>query len=164
MRVSWDRTATIVLAAALAVGCAAAPRPIAPSASHAEIDPTTALRDRARVDLGCARASLVELGEGHVAVAGCGAQREYRRVCAARGCEWFALDDLAIRASFELECPVSSLEVVTLGASSRGVIGCGMRATYVLVCQSEGCHWLPSSVHRSHLFDQPTAPASSRLP
>ncbi|MDQ3036371.1 MAG: hypothetical protein M3Y87_28495, partial [Myxococcota bacterium] len=107
------------------------------------------LRERASVELGCERMRIVELGPHHVAAAGCGAQREYRRICGSRGCEWISIDDLAIRASFELECPVSELQIVTLGGSSRGAIGCGARATYVLVCQSEGCHWLPSSVRRA---------------
>ena len=80
-----------------------------------------------------------------------------------------AIDDLVIRASFELDCPVAQIEIVSLGASSRGVLGCGVRATYVLVCRGEGCHWLPSSLHespRERVFDdvapEEIAPASLR--
>ncbi|UJR86517.1 hypothetical protein [Sandaracinus amylolyticus] len=152
------RTIGMALAWALVAGCAVRAPVASPLPARGET--RAELLARARVDLGCERASLVELAPRHVAAAGCGAQREYRSVCeGTRACEWIAIDDLAIRASFELECPVADLEVVTLGASSRGVVGCGVRATYVLVCQGEGCHWLPSTVHRS-AAERHFAPAS----
>ncbi|AKF10061.1 hypothetical protein DB32_007210 [Sandaracinus amylolyticus] len=142
--------AAIAITCVVLTGCAARTRLASSAPPAAQGETRAQLLARARIDLGCERASLVELGPRHVAAAGCGAQREYRNVCeGARACEWITIDDLAIRASFELECPVADLEVVTLGASSRGVVGCGVRATYVLVCQGEGCHWLPSTVHRS---------------
>lgn len=163
-RIVIDASFGITLALALTValaGCATR-APVRPEAPRGET--RAQLLSRARVDLGCERASLVDLGPRHVAAAGCGTQREYRHVCSgAQGCEWMAIDDLVIRASFELDCPVAQIEIVTLGASSRGVLGCGVRATYVLVCRGEGCHWLPSSLHerRERVFDD-LAPASLR--
>lgn len=133
-----------LLVALFALGCAppgTLPRAPDPRARDA-------LVARAGAELGCARASWVELAPGHVAVVGCDAQREYRRTCSGGSCDWIAIDDLAIRAGFELDCETSAIEIVTLGASSRGVIGCGARVTYVLVCSSDGCHWLPSSMRR----------------
>ena len=160
------RTLALVTSGAIALllgACAARAPVVRPEPPRGET--RAQLLTRARVDLGCERASLVELGPRHVAAAGCGAQREYRHVCSgAQGCEWMAIDDLVIRASFELDCPVAQIEIVSLGASSRGVLGGGVRATYVLVCRGEGCHWLPSSVHespRERVFDD-AAPASLR--
>lgn len=108
-----------------------------------------ALGGRADADLGCPGPTLSELSPGHVAAAGCGRQREYREVCGAGGCTWVALDDLVPRAAFDLECPVDRVSVRSLGDSTRGVAGCGMRATYVLMCTDAICHWLPSTRSRS---------------
>ncbi len=40
---------------------------------------------------------------------------------------------LRTRAAFELDCPESSLRIINLGHDTRGVEGCGRRATYMLV-------------------------------
>lgn len=166
MSTARELAAALVLVCTVALtGCGARPALARPEPAAPRGESRAELLSRARVELGCERASLVELGPRHVAAAGCGAQREYRHVCSgAQGCEWMAIDDLVIRASFELACPVAQIEIVSLGASSRGVLGCGVRATYVLVCRGEGCHWLPSSLHetaRERVFDD-VAPASLR--
>jgi hypothetical protein len=56
--------------------------------------------------------------------------------------------DLRRRASFELDCPASTLELIVLDARSRGVRGCGKKATYVERCEAAGsatrCDWVPA--------------------
>lgn len=58
-------------------------------------------------------------------------------------------EQLVARASFDLDCPRDQLVVVDLDARTRGVNGCGRRATYVEQCQrygdlghKEGCSWV----------------------
>lgn len=55
-----------------------------------------------------------------LSVAGCGASK----------------DQLRARAAFDLNCPSSQVEIVTLDDRTKGVTGCGQRATYV-----ENCGW-----------------------
>lgn len=56
---------------------------------------------------------------------------------------------LVKRASFDLDCAEKELEVVELDPRTRGVRGCGRRATYVEQCKAcangyQGCEctWL----------------------
>jgi hypothetical protein len=56
---------------------------------------------------------------------------------------------LRTRASFDLDCAEKELEVVELDPRTRGVRGCGRRATYVEQCKAcangyQGCEctWL----------------------
>ncbi|MEQ9501794.1 MAG: hypothetical protein RIT81_33290 [Deltaproteobacteria bacterium] len=45
-------------------------------------------------------------------------------------------EQLLARASFDLECDASALEVVQIDDKTRGVKGCGQRATYVSTCET----------------------------
>lgn len=132
--------------ALITIACA---HPSPPRAAIFDAARSGSLAARAAEELGCARPTLSELAPRHVVASGCERQREYREVCGAGGCTWVALDDLTLRASFDLDCPGSRLHVRTLGDSTRGVVGCGYRATYVLVCTDAICHWLPSTRDRS---------------
>src|SRR4051812_28677873 len=51
---------------------------------------------------------------------------------ALAGCSSAAREQLRSRAEFDLQCPMDQLSLVSLGENSKGVIGCGKRATYVL--------------------------------
>lgn len=44
-------------------------------------------------------------------------------------------DKLLKRASFDMDCPESSLEIVEIDDRTRGVKGCNQRATYVETCK-----------------------------
>jgi hypothetical protein len=72
--------------------------------------------------------------------------------------------ELRSRAAFDLNCPESELRAVELGEKTRGVTGCGRRATYIFVCRrtlpspyDNDCLWVLDS---STAQDSP-APASS---
>ncbi|MDQ3034814.1 MAG: hypothetical protein M3Y87_20560 [Myxococcota bacterium] len=45
-------------------------------------------------------------------------------------------DSLKTRAAFDFGCDEQQIRVTNLGANTRGVEGCGHRATYVLDCSS----------------------------
>ncbi len=45
-------------------------------------------------------------------------------------------EQLVARASFDLECDAAELEVVPIDDKTRGVKGCGKRATYVSTCET----------------------------
>lgn len=58
-----------------------------------------------------------------------------------------SLDKLVKRAEFDLDCPQNALEVIDLGELTKGVKGCGKRATYVESCNhpsraSQSCKWI----------------------
>ncbi len=54
-----------------------------------------------------------------------------------------SIDQLAKRASFDLDCPREDLHYRELDAQTMGVRGCGRQATYVEVCRSgENCTWV----------------------
>lgn len=66
-------------------------------------------------------------------------------------------DKLLKRASFDMDCPESSLEVVEIDDRTRGVKGCDQRATYVETCKpcANGyvgceCTWLLNTDGRSN--------------
>lgn len=69
--------------------------------------------------------------------------------CAATGDS--TLSQLRTRASFDLDCPKSQIKTVTIDERTRGVKGCGQRATYVHQCEpitwngttiDEKCTWV----------------------
>lgn len=65
--------------------------------------------------------------------------------CSLFACTPTATDGgLRDRASFDLNCAKSKLRIVDLDADTRGVRGCGQRATYVQRCQPSGygCTWV----------------------
>jgi hypothetical protein len=77
-----------------------------------------------------------------LAVAGCGGALEDED-----------LTTLKTRASFDFDCPKSQIKTVTLDDRTRGVQGCGRRATYVQICQHQGmtnedCTWVLNSGKR----------------
>jgi hypothetical protein len=53
---------------------------------------------------------------------------------------------LRSRAAYDLRCPEAQLQLTKLDKRTRGVDGCGRRATYVWVCQGatgdSGCTWM----------------------
>lgn len=57
--------------------------------------------------------------------------------------------ELVNRASFEMSCPREQLHVYVLGDDTRGVEGCGRRATYIRSCKGGGameeCVWVLNS-------------------
>ncbi len=72
------------------------------------------------------------------------------------------LEQLQARAAFDLGCPKEQLSVVELDGQTRGVTGCGKKATYVESCRSAmngapvDCTWVLNSPQ------QQTAPASAQ--
>jgi hypothetical protein len=67
------------------------------------------------------------------------------------GCGGFADDELSTlktRASFDFQCPKSEIKTVTIDDDTKGVTGCGQRATYVQQCGRQGpwgrddCKWI----------------------
>ena len=61
---------------------------------------------------------------------------------ATASCASFAADqsDLTRRAAFDLSCPEGQLRTVDLGGGTQGVMGCGMKATYVEKCNGQRGH------------------------
>lgn len=50
------------------------------------------------------------------------------------------------RAAFDLECSRDKLKIVDLDANTKGVKGCGRRATYVWSCgERQTCAWVMNS-------------------
>jgi hypothetical protein len=69
--------------------------------------------------------------------------------CAATGDS--TLSQLRARAAFDMDCPKSQITTVTIDDRTRGVRGCGQRATYVQQCEpitwngttiDEKCTWV----------------------
>lgn len=56
-----------------------------------------------------------------------------------------ATANLRRRASFDLDCPEDDLEIVSLGAQTKGVRGCGRQGTYVLMGTPGGRAWVLNS-------------------
>ena len=92
-------------------------------------------------DFACARIdSMREVLPGVVQVRGCGTRREYQFERGWRNAHPIA--SVESRASLELSCSASQLEVVSPAPAVRGVIGCGRRARYDLVCaRGAPCTW-----------------------
>lgn len=60
------------------------------------------------------------------------------------------VENLVTRAQFDLDCPERELRVHTLDDKTRGVTGCGKRATYIEMCDMTGmgpinCRWVLNS-------------------
>ena len=55
-------------------------------------------------------------------------------------------ENLRARAAFDLNCPEQTVKVVELDERTRGVSGCGQRATYVENCEvrpyHRACSWI----------------------
>ena len=49
---------------------------------------------------------------------------------------------LVSRASFDLDCPEGEIELTELDQATRGVSGCGRRASYIGICQYFECTWI----------------------
>lgn len=51
---------------------------------------------------------------------------------------------LRSRAAFDLQCDEARLQIVEIDSATRGVVGCGQRATYIEVCRAKGtsCTWV----------------------
>ena len=65
--------------------------------------------------------------------------------CSLFACAPAASDGaLRDRASFDLNCAKSKLQIVDIDPDTRGVRGCGQRATYVQRCSQGGfdCTWV----------------------
>jgi len=65
-------------------------------------------------------------------------------------------EQLRSRAAFDLNCPEASLRAVDLGNNTRGVSGCGRRATYLYVCRGtyqSDCTWVMNSDSKSENDD-----------
>lgn len=65
----------------------------------------------------------------------------------APACTGASQQQLVKRASFDLGCPEAQLDVVEIDQRTRGVKGCGKRATYVETCDNLGqgahnCTWI----------------------
>ncbi len=59
----------------------------------------------------------------------------------ALGCA--PIGKLRTRAAFDLDCKEAELEVVDLDDVTKGVRGCGRKATYIWVCaQGSTCAWV----------------------
>lgn len=101
----------------------------------------------------------------HKVARGCGQRAIY--VCTPKSgsdsgsCDWRWVEELKSehlirRASYDLQCTPSQLEVTALGNLTTGVAGCGHRVTYMLMCPhsphlwSGACTWVLNgqSVHR----------------
>jgi hypothetical protein len=61
-------------------------------------------------------------------------------------------DQLRARAAYDLSCSESKLDIVEIDERTRGVKGCGQRATYVESCERVGdygvkrdCTWVLNS-------------------
>jgi len=56
------------------------------------------------------------------------------------------VSQLKTRAAFDLDCQKAELQVVDLGGMTRGVTGCGRKATYIWACSPGGpCNWVMNS-------------------
>jgi hypothetical protein len=68
--------------------------------------------------------------------------------CAPGYAEDDSMKTLRQRASFDLECPEGSIKTVTIDEQTKGVTGCGKRATYVEHCErphgayDDECTWI----------------------
>lgn len=59
---------------------------------------------------------------------------------------------LRARSGYDFNCPETQLSVVTIDDITRGVSGCGQKATYIFSCEhghngyAENCTWVLNSV------------------
>jgi len=64
-------------------------------------------------------------------VEGCGTHDVLYRQCEVPACQFNTLSRLRQKASFELGCDVSALQLTDLGQRQVGITGCGRRVSYV---------------------------------
>src|SRR5690606_1686777 len=65
-------------------------------------------------------------------------------LAAAAGCfasSQATLDTLKTRATFDLQCPATKLEVQDIDPRTKGVRGCGKQLTYVEICDNRPDGW-----------------------
>jgi hypothetical protein len=92
------------------------------------------------------RASLAAIGA--LAVCSCGG--------ALQDPEQEAIKELHTRASFDFDCPASQIHTVSIDDRTKGVSGCGQKATYVRSCEGRmatGCTWVLNADQRSKSSD-----------
>ncbi len=66
-------------------------------------------------------------------VQGCGSQDRIVEYCVAGvGCKYASISELMKRASFDMDCEQSDIEIVRIDQTTFGVKGCEQRATYKL--------------------------------
>lgn len=86
------------------------------------------------------------------------------------GCSGAPIEGLVSRAQFDLNCPERDIRVQMLDDKTRGVTGCGKRATYLEVCDTTGwgnmnCRWvLNSPVPIATTADAQSAPPAATAP
>jgi len=60
---------------------------------------------------------------------------------------------LLTRAEYDLQCPKEALSVINIDQETRGIQGCGQKATYVMVCDAavdnvmRRCTWLANTAN-----------------
>jgi hypothetical protein len=81
-------------------------------------------------DLGCDTLTHQYLNNNEHAMRGCDKEGIYTLKCMMGSCRW--LPDVRARAEFDLGCQRNELQVTTINDVTRGVSGCGKRATYVM--------------------------------
>jgi hypothetical protein len=77
------------------------------------------------------------------------------------GCnESATLEQLRARAAYDLDCPASKIRTTEIDERTRGVSGCGQRATYVEACDRVGqygirtdCTWVQNGDRRGKSSD-----------
>lgn len=117
-------------------GCAGGPRPgevtEVPEAPGLNRTRYQNLVAKAEKELDCPRDQLAYayLDDARHQLTGCGQYVLHTLRCEGLGCVW--MNDVRKRASFELDCEVGQLTVEALDSRTRGVSGCGHRATYVM--------------------------------
>jgi hypothetical protein len=52
---------------------------------------------------------------------------------------------LRTRAAFDMSCTEPQVQIVKLDSRTRGVSGCGRKATYVETCDQSSCTWVQNT-------------------
>lgn len=88
--------------------------------------------EKAAKELGAAAGQVAhrQIDESRFSFSAGERQVEYALWCQGPGCVW--LDDPRARAAFDLDCPKEKLQLTLIDSKTRGVAGCGRRATYVV--------------------------------
>jgi len=74
-------------------------------------------------------------------VSGCGDAREYAILPRGLGARWQRIDPVGVRASEELGCPASSIELRVEAHGVMNASGCGRAVVLQLQCEHDGCAW-----------------------
>lgn len=127
----------LVLAVLAASGCRRGRATIAPTVPRA----LASMAHQALGDIHCDHVDQVLLVlPGVIQVRGCGERREYV-VAQGRGAPALEIAPIEPRAALELQCAEGSLRVDSPAPAVRGVLGCGRRARYDLLCRARHCEW-----------------------